>query len=509
MAKVDDRSLEKATSVEERKGKGLKFWLIILSICVSLFLSAIELTAVSNALPTIIADLHGEDFVWIGSAYALASTAILPASGGLAEIFGRRSTMLSSLTLFAIGSAICGAARNMNMLIAARAVQGMGGGGILSLSSIIISDLVPLEERGVYNGLIGLTWGCATAIGPLLGGALAQNGLWRWLFYLNLPIAAIAALLVVTCLHLRTPTGTVREKLGRIDWIWLGSGPAILALESNKSHYLQTFFTPIITLSVVFKTGVDLLAVSLSLGPAVIVSGVSIAITKLYRPQLWVGWVLLTVAIGVLSTIQADTPIAQVIGLPILIGVGCGILMAATYFPVLAPLPVSENAHALAFFAFCRSFANVWGVTIGGTILQNELSRNLPAEFLSQFPGGAEIAFSVIPVIHTLPEPLKHQVQVAFANGVSKIWLVMIAIGALGLISSLFMKALPLHTEVDDKWGLEGKEDIKGAMSVQKFTIALNPTEKEISTQSQKRESRLSTARFSVVDFTAGGARFI
>ncbi len=107
------------------------------------------------------------------------------------------------------------------------------------------------------------------------------------------------------------------------------------------------------------KTGVDLLAVSLSLGPAVIVSGVSIAITKLYRPQLWVGWVLLTVAIGVLSTIQADTPIAQVIGLPILIGVGCGILMAATYFPVLAPLPVSENAHALAFFAFCRSFANV------------------------------------------------------------------------------------------------------------------------------------------------------
>ncbi len=112
-------------------------------------------------------------------------------------------------------------------------------------------------------------------------------------------------------------------------------------------------------------------------------------------------------------------------------------------------------------------------------------------------------------MIHTLPEPLKHQVQVAFANGVSKIGLVMIAIGALGLISSLFMKALPLHTEVDDKWGLEGKEDIKGAMSVQKFTIALNPTEKEISTQSQKRESRLSTARFSVVDFTAGGARFI
>ena len=107
------------------------------------------------------------------------------------------------------------------------------------------------------------------------------------------------------------------------------------------------------------KTGVDFLGLSLALGPAVVFSGVSIGITKVYRPQIFIGWAVLTVAVGVLSTLKADTPIPEVVGLPILLGVGIGMLQSATYFPVLAPLPVSENAHALAFFAFCRSFAGV------------------------------------------------------------------------------------------------------------------------------------------------------
>ncbi|THG95550.1 hypothetical protein EW026_g6125 [Hermanssonia centrifuga] len=141
-----------------------------------------ELTAVSTALPTIIHDLNGDDFVWVASAYALASTALLPASGGMAEIFGRRATMLVSLVMFALGSALCGSAQNMNWLIAGRTIQGAGGGGILSLSSIILSDLVALKERGLYNGMIGLTWACAASIGPVVGGALAQAGQWRWLF---------------------------------------------------------------------------------------------------------------------------------------------------------------------------------------------------------------------------------------------------------------------------------------------------------------------------------------
>jgi len=136
--------------------KGLKFWLIFASMCICLSLSALELSSVSTALPTIADSLHASQFTWVGSAYALSSTAMLPMSGGLAQTFGRRPAILASIGLFALGSGICGAANSMNALIAGRAIQGFGGGGIQSLTGIILSDLVTLQERGVYSGLYGL-----------------------------------------------------------------------------------------------------------------------------------------------------------------------------------------------------------------------------------------------------------------------------------------------------------------------------------------------------------------
>lgn len=166
--------------------KGSAFWLSFIAILVATLLSALDLTAVSTALPTITADLDGADnFVWVGSAYALSATAILPLSGGLANIFGRKPIVLICIAFFALGSALGGAAQNMNMLIAARskplpyqfllprythehslAVQGIGGGGILNLTETIISDLIPLAERGLFQGIVALTWAFASGIGP-------------------------------------------------------------------------------------------------------------------------------------------------------------------------------------------------------------------------------------------------------------------------------------------------------------------------------------------------------
>lgn len=136
--------------------RDLKFWLIFGSMCICLSLSALELSSVSTALPTIANALHASQFTWVGSAYALASTAFLPMSGGLAQTFGRRPTILVTIALFALGSGICGGAKSMNMLIAGRAIQGFGGGGIQSLTGIVLADLVTLQERGVYAGLYGL-----------------------------------------------------------------------------------------------------------------------------------------------------------------------------------------------------------------------------------------------------------------------------------------------------------------------------------------------------------------
>ncbi|THG95258.1 hypothetical protein EW026_g6357 [Hermanssonia centrifuga] len=201
-------------------GKGTQFWLSFLAIITSIFLSALDLTAVATALPTITADLDGgEDFTWIGSAYSLSSTAFLPLSGALADIFGRKPIMMGSILLFAIGSALAGAAQNINMLIAARTIQGLGGGGIISLTEILTSDLVPLAERGLYQGMLALTWSFAAGIGPPIGGSIAEKASWRWLFYINLPLTGLALILVFFFLHVRTPVGSIKEKLALVDWV--------------------------------------------------------------------------------------------------------------------------------------------------------------------------------------------------------------------------------------------------------------------------------------------------
>ncbi|KAF9040487.1 MFS general substrate transporter [Hymenopellis radicata] len=507
--------------------RGLRFWLIFMAVGFALFLSPLELTSVSTALPSIVRDLNGNDFIWITSSYTLASTAILPMSGGVAEIFGRRPSMLIALSLFALGSALCGSAQSIPWLIAARTVQGMGGGSILSISNIIISDLVPLKERGAISGVLGLVWALAAALGPLIGGAFTKGGQWRWLFYMNLPICGVAFGLVLLLLKLPSPPGNMMDKLKRMDWIgnglviasssaviialtWGGAtyswssyhvlAPLIIGLagivmfgvyeakvakepimpfvlltnRTSLSGYIQTFINPIIMLSVIYylpayfqackgasalRSGVETFGLSMVLGPVVILCGWSVTKLAKYRPQAWFGWIVLIIGTGLLSTIHAETSLAHSIGYSTLISIGGGFVYAITYFPVLAPLAVSQNAYALAFFAFCRSFAGVWGVTIGGTILQNELAKRLPADFSAHLHGGADIAYSVIPIIGSLEEPLRSEVREAFAESIRVVWQTMIGIAGIGLLSSLLMKEVALHKKVDEKWAMDEKKN--------------------------------------------------
>ncbi|KAI0273935.1 major facilitator superfamily domain-containing protein [Russula aff. rugulosa BPL654] len=197
--------------------KDWKFWCIIFSLSLSILLTAMELTSIGAALPTITRSLKGEQFIWVGSAYALGSSALVPLCGGLSQIIGRRPIMLSAIILFALGSTVCGAASSMNMLIIGRAIQGLGAGTITSSVHIILSDLVTLRERGTFSGLMAIPWALGGGVGPVMGGSLAQSGNWRWLFYLNLPICAFNAILVLLFLRLKTPPATLREKLSKMD----------------------------------------------------------------------------------------------------------------------------------------------------------------------------------------------------------------------------------------------------------------------------------------------------
>lgn len=166
-----------------------RFWAILASLSITGLLSAIEGTIITSALPTIVADLGGgELYLWIANAFFLASVAILPLYGQASNILGRRWLMLSAVALFTLGSGLSGGASSMKMLIAARTVQGLGGGGINMLIELIVTDLVPLRERGKYMALVLIAGMLGAALGPFIGGVITSHTTWRWIFYLNVPI---------------------------------------------------------------------------------------------------------------------------------------------------------------------------------------------------------------------------------------------------------------------------------------------------------------------------------
>src|SRR5215469_8481071 len=161
-----------------------------------MFLGAIDQTIVATALPAMAGELHGIEYMaWAVSAYLLTSTASTPIYGKLSDLYGRRPLFVSAIAIFLLGSVICGAAQSMGMLIGGRAIQGLGGGGLLSLSQTIMADLVPPRERGRYQAYYSTIWTTSTLGGPMLGGFLVDVASWRWVFWINLPIA-IAGLLI-------------------------------------------------------------------------------------------------------------------------------------------------------------------------------------------------------------------------------------------------------------------------------------------------------------------------
>ncbi|KAI1374781.1 MFS general substrate transporter [Hypoxylon crocopeplum] len=220
----DGVDAQNPSTLNENSHRGYQFWAIIIALGIVSLLSAAENTVVVTSLPTIVEKLDvGQNYVWITNVFFLTSAAVQPLFGQLSNLFGRRHLALSIVAIYIIGSGLCGGARNPGMLIGGRAIQGVGSGGINMIINVIISDLVPLRQRGNFSAIILAVYGIGTTLGPFLGGVIVESTSWRWVFYINLPIGALAFVLLFLFLRVHwDKSATAYEKLRRLDYVGNG-----------------------------------------------------------------------------------------------------------------------------------------------------------------------------------------------------------------------------------------------------------------------------------------------
>jgi EmrB/QacA subfamily drug resistance transporter len=496
-------SPRRADRTSEPSGQSLR--LIFGALMLVLLLASLDQTIVSTALPTIVGDLGGLNrLAWVVTAYLLTSTVSGPIYGKLGDVYGRKVVLQTALAIFIVGSALCGTSQNMAELIAFRAVQGLGGGGLVVVTLAVVGDLVSPRERGRYQGYFGAVFGVATVLGPLLGGFFVDNLSWRWIFYVNLPLGVAAFVVIARAFHARGSqakkvidylgaallTGSLSAivlyaSLGGTTYPW--DAPGMIALVAGGFAMLVAFAfaesraqDPILPLSL-FRNRVYLTACAISFGIGLalfgsvtyiplylqvakghtptesgllmtpmmagllitsIASGQLIARFGRYKAFPILGTAIATVGLLLLSRLEPETSTATAGACMLVLGLGLGLVMQVLTLVAQNSVDYRNLGVATSGVTLFRQVGGSIGVAVFGAIFSNRFTAALHRELpRAHGPGSLNLT-----TIRHLPAGARDIYARALTDSLHPVFLAAAGVAAVAFVLACLLPEVPLRT---------------------------------------------------------------